>query len=161
MSDQPIENKMADVIDRWRTVAIRVASHAHRQVGARPVAWWFDTKNASTQKFMEALAGDPLLVIPGAPNKSKLVTQFLQPSRPMGNTLASDATVIRDWITAMCPIPIADRRDSGDGGSASRMPTTDEEREAYYKLNNIESFPEFRETAKQLARVYLANADYT
>jgi hypothetical protein len=161
MPDQSIADKMADVIDRWRTVAIRVASHAHRQVAARPVAWWFDTKNASTREFMEALAGDRLLVIPGAPSESKLVTQFLQPSRPMGNTLASDATIIRDWITAMCPLPTAERRDSSDAGNSFRMPTTDEEREAYYKLNNIESFPEFRETARQLARVYLANADYT
>jgi hypothetical protein len=161
MPDQSIADKMADVIDRWRTVAIGVASHAHRQVAAHPVAWWFNTQNASTRDFMQALAGDPLLVIPGAPDQSKLVTQFLQPSRPMGNTLASDATIIRDWIAATCPIPTADRRDSGDANKAPRMPTTDEEREAFYKLNNIESFPEFRDTAKQFARVYLANADYT
>jgi hypothetical protein len=163
MPDLSIAEKMADVIDRWRAVAIHVASHAHRQVAARPVAWWFNTKNASTREFMEALAGDPLLVVSGAPNESKLVTQFLQPSRPMGNTLASDATIIKEWITAKCPIPaaISKQRDSGDTSDFSRMPTTDEEREAFYKLNNIESFPEFRETARQLARVYLAHADYS
>ncbi len=161
MPDQSIANKMADVIDRWRAAAINVASHSHRRVAAHPVAWWFNTQNASTREFMQALAGDQLLVVPGAPDQSALVTQFLQPSRPMGNTLASDANTIRDWIAAACPVPPADRRDSGDAGGAPRMPTTDEEREAYYKLNNIESFPEFRETARQLARVYLANADYT
>jgi hypothetical protein len=63
MPDQLIANKMADVIDRWRTVAIHVASHARRQVATHPVAWWFDTQNASTREFMEALAGDPLLVV--------------------------------------------------------------------------------------------------
>ena len=59
------------------------------------------------------------------------------------------------------PAAIPDRRDSDDARDAPRMPTTDEEREAFYKLNNIETFPEFRDTARQLARVYLANADYS
>ncbi|WP_168880241.1 iron-containing redox enzyme family protein [Rhizobium sp. P28RR-XV] len=47
-----------------------------------------------------------------------------------------------------------------DEAVAPPLPTTDEEREAFHKLLNIENFPEFRETARQYARAYLANANY-
>ena len=40
------------------------------------------------------------------------------------------------------------------------LPTVEEEKEAFYRVANIEDYPEFRPTALKLARAYLANADY-
>jgi len=41
------------------------------------------------------------------------------------------------------------------------LPTVDEEREAFFKVANIEDFPEFRSRAKELALAYLSNVDYS
>jgi len=42
----------------------------------------------------------------------------------------------------------------------SPLPTVDEEKEAFFRLANIEDYPEFRPTALKLAKAYLGNADY-
>ncbi|WP_168880240.1 hypothetical protein [Rhizobium sp. P28RR-XV] len=84
-----IAASMVDVLDRWRGIGVNVESHEFRQLAGHPVAWWFDLANASTLSFMQALAGDTTLVLPGKPNESALVTQFLKSTRPMGNTLAA------------------------------------------------------------------------
>lgn len=152
---------MTDVLDRWRSDAVNVGSHQIRQVGGHPVAWWFDTANASSQEFMQALAGDAALVVPGKPGDSVLVTQFLRPNRPMGNTLGADASVIIEWIEAGCPIDEPRVQPDGDKGTPPQLPTTDEEREAFHKIINIEDYPEFRDKAREYAYAYLANADYS
>lgn len=40
------------------------------------------------------------------------------------------------------------------------LPTVEEEKEAFFRVANIEDYPEFRPTAMKLARAYLSNADY-
>ncbi len=40
------------------------------------------------------------------------------------------------------------------------LPTAEEEKEAFFRLANIEDYSEFRPTALKLAKAYLANADY-
>jgi hypothetical protein len=103
---QAIAGNMAAVVDRWRQEALQVRSHARHRIGTQLVSWWFDKNNASTREFMEALAGDSLLVVPGEPGRSKFVTEFLKPSRPMGGTLDADVGIIREWIAAECPLPV-------------------------------------------------------
>jgi murein tripeptide amidase MpaA len=102
--------RMADVVNRRRSVAINVSSHARLEVAGREVAWWFNEKNASTEEFLEALAGDRALVTPGAPDQSKLVTRYLRPTTAMGDTLGADCDIIRKWIAAGCPIPPRSRK---------------------------------------------------
>ena len=139
-------------------------SHASRQVSGHSVSWWFDPANASTQQFMQALASDAVLVVPGKPDDSKLVTQFERPTRPMGNTLGADAAIIREWIEAGCPIETEPMPapDTDVGQTAPpQLPSTDEEREAFHKIINIENFPEFRDKARKYASAYLANAEYS
>ncbi|WP_152100939.1 hypothetical protein [Lacipirellula parvula] len=41
------------------------------------------------------------------------------------------------------------------------LPTPEEEKQAFHKLVNIESYPEFLPRANEIARAYLANVDYT
>jgi len=105
MPDQLAASRMAGVIDNWRDFAVDVRSHTLHQVAGHAVAWWFDEIHASTREFMEALASDNRLVVPGAPDESELVTRFLLSTRPMGGTLGADAAIIREWIAADCPIP--------------------------------------------------------
>ena len=159
-----ISRRMAEVLDRWRTVAVNVGSHASRQVSGHSVSWWFDPANASTQQFMQALASDAALVVPGKPDDSKLVTQFLRPTRPMGNTLGADAAIVREWVEAGCPIE-TEPMPAPDPGVAQaappQLPSTDEEREAFHKIINIENFPDFRDKARKYASAYFANAKYS
>ena len=69
---------------------------------------------------MQALAGDAALVVPGRPDDSVLVTQFLKPTRPMGNTLGADAAIIREWIGAGCPIEEPKPAPALDAGGSKR-----------------------------------------
>lgn len=158
-----IAAKMVQVLDRWRSAAVKVSSHASRQLSGHPVSWWFDSANASTAEIMQALASDATLVVPGRPDDSRLVTQFLRSSRPMGNTLGADAGVIREWIEAECPIDhsVSAAPTASEAASSPKLPTISEEREAFHKMANIERFPEFREKAREYANAYLANADFS
>ena len=50
---------------------------------------------------------------------------------------------------------------SGAAPDRLSLPTVEEEKEAFFKLANIEAFPDYLPEAKRLAYTYLAHADYT
>lgn len=98
---------MRDLVDSWRDVAARELGHFVSSLGGQPVSWWFDLQNASTRDFMKALASDPMLVVPGHPAESGLLTVYLEPSRSMGRRLANDRHMIEKWIADGAPLPPA------------------------------------------------------
>jgi heme oxygenase-like protein len=160
---------MRDFIDRWRDVAILEASHETRTVAGKPVAWWFNTANATTEGFMRALASDTQLIVPGRPGDSRFFTTFLKPSRRMGVRLTSDRQIVESWISANAPIPTGEPVSSSstmnapparrtvpyfEGTSATELQAN--EPEYFHQLINIETYPDFLPDAKRLAEHYLA-----
>ena len=165
---------MREVIDRWRDVAINVVSHLDVNVADHPVAWWFDKKNATTEDFMKALAGDSSLVVPGKPAESQFFTRYLKLTRPMGKRLKDDRATVEKWIADGAPVPAP----SITGGSIqppSPLPLPNEEAkdtfvrfvagmkpeeiqknepEYFHQLINIEDFSGFLADARALARYY-------
>jgi hypothetical protein len=154
-------NGMRDVIERWRDVAIDVPSHMDVTVADKPVAWWFDKNNATTEAFMKALAGDSQLVVPGKPEESQFYTRFLKLTRPMGERLKDARATIEKWIVDGAPVPdeptpgtpaetdfVRFTADLSDAEVKAREP------EYFHQLINIEDFSEFLEDARALARFY-------
>ncbi|BBO35591.1 hypothetical protein PLANPX_5203 [Lacipirellula parvula] len=103
-----IATQMAAVIDRWRSTAVNVPSHQSHQLSSHPVAWWFNTQNATTVELMRALASDTAYVTPGNPETSRIIKVFLRNDRPMGRTLAGDLPVIRQWIAEGAPTELGE-----------------------------------------------------
>jgi len=168
-SNDSAATAMRDFIDRWRNVAIGVSAHQSRNVAGKPVAWWFNTANATTEDFMRALAGDSQLVTPGKPSQSPFLTVFLKPTRPMGQSLAADRQLVEDWISAGAPLPTnvtADPSAKLEASLARRtVPFSDKttpeellvnEPEYFHQLINIEDYPDFLPDAQRLAERYLS-----
>lgn len=188
MPQVSIADRMAAVIDQWRQRALKVPSHGQMDLDGHAVSWWFNPSNASTAEFMAALARDPDYIVPGKPDESVFLIDMLGPTRPMGQTLEDVVPTIREWIGAGCPVPApaqpavhassalppaatvpqavppAGAAPPADSTTSPQppppLPKPDEEREAFYKLLNIERYPDIRETARKFAYVYLANADF-
>lgn len=56
---------------------------------------------------------------------------------------------------------LRERLAAGKPGAVLPLPSADEEREAFFRIANIETNPDFRPIALALAHAYLANADYS
>jgi hypothetical protein len=160
--DTSVASQMEAVLNKWREAALTADSHQVRELAGHPVAWWFDTSNATTRQLMTALASDPTLVIPSNPSASSLLTTFLRPGRPMSDTVGNDKLIVEQWIEAGCPL--SDTSTVAHAAPAvetpNSLPSTEEEKIAFHKLVNIEANPDFRPKAQQYATAYLAAADY-
>lgn len=155
---------MKGVIDKWRSIAASEVAHLDVSVGDHPVAWWFDTANASTGEFIAALAADPALVVPGRPADSPLLSRYLRTSRAMGRRLRDDRAAVERWIAAGAPLSDEQAPPAKDSALAKEENlgesgwTPEEllrlEPEYFHRLVNIEDYPEFLPTAQQLAEYY-------
>lgn len=76
-----------------------------------PVSWWFGIDQLD--RLMSALA-ESSFVVPGNPEHSPLVNEYLRPQRPMARFLSREISelggvaareVIVRWISAGCPLP--------------------------------------------------------
>ena len=112
---------MAALIDELRPVQQGIPGHdtnmlADLQGEVHTLKWWF---TQPTRDLMQALSSPVNDVItPGKPEDSYYFTDLIAPSGPMGSMFSLPATsaggrirrdVVRDWITAGCPLPLAAR----------------------------------------------------
>jgi hypothetical protein len=143
--------------------------HTKGKMGGKPIDYWFDPKNFCPGKVLQALAKSPY-VVPGAPERSRLLTALTKPEGPMFRIFSDeDLDVIADWIKDLpadrnvnltgitMPSPPQSPKKSEFSGKAREVVQKFNLREMYYQLINFDDFPLERERAYAYAQKWLAD----
>ena len=166
MTNDEIAISMQNLINTFREAGAAEQRHSNKTVSGHSVSWWFDEENATAAEFMQALRSDDRYVVPGDFANSGL-SRYLRSNRRMGRELGESATVIQNWIESGAPMPPGTEDDIEDAAVALSLPEfrSDDWYAAlpswFNKLVNIESHPQFLQSAKKIAKIFFDNADYS
>ncbi|WP_240348061.1 iron-containing redox enzyme family protein [Methylomonas sp. EFPC1] len=135
--------------DRFGSHLVTLVDEAGPVVGPRHVSWDFQLQPGQSEAighFIYRVNADDLI-------ESRVL--FRWPSRCQSRV--SVGTSAHDVLSSL-----EFRLMAQPAGNQTKLPlpTFEEEKEAFYRVANIEDYPEFRPTALKLAKAYLANADY-
>ncbi len=75
--------------------------HKRGRMGGKPIDYWFAPENFNPVSVLKVLAKSPY-VVPGVPEKSRLLTELTRPNGPMFRIFSdSDLEVITTWISTL------------------------------------------------------------
>jgi len=158
------QQKMLSVLARLGTKP--GGYHKRGKIGGKPIDHWFAPENFCPGKILQALAQSPY-VVPGAPERSRILTQLTTPDGPMFRIFSDeDIKVITEWIRQLSPsreidlgrfrIPPPPPRTRKESLPA---PENDDMRfdlrEMYFRLLNSDEYPQEREKAHAYAKRWL------
>ncbi|MBM7126769.1 iron-containing redox enzyme family protein [Dyella flava] len=166
-TQQVAERRVLDVLKKIGTCPF--GYHKRGRMAGRPIDSFFVPETFSPSMVLQALARSPY-VVPGAPEKSRLLTELTQPDGPMFRVFPDDdLAALASWVKQLAPTrdvslartQILDRAlpvvpaDPPPGLPPRRMrrPSL---RELYYRLVNLELHEDGRRVAREYARQWLA-----